>query len=327
MAQDQANDPSGDDSALSAEGPQGAPFNATDKWMGMLDRHGAEHGFHLRLGDRHGVLYTADDRTLVVSFESAEALRASPLGLPLGLQVAGREGWSNLTIYAEGQTWFRDPGVYNLFDTLSEERFFDDFDRVLFCGAGAGGYAAAAFSVVAPGAHLLLLRPQATLDPAIADWDRRFMHMRRTDWSARYGYAPLQSEAAEMATIVYDPLVKEDAMHAALFSSERFQKFRLPHLGTRIERDLDAMGILMPMIRLAGKGHLSSHRFAKLYRRRRGHLPYLRRVLAAVEARNSPLRLGLWARGALRSHPDAPRFQKALQTALSARSLPSGPAR
>lgn len=300
----------------------GAPMTAADKWMAMLDRHGSEHGFHLRLGDRHGVLYTADDRTLVVSFESAEALRSSDLGLPLGLQVAGREGWSNLTIYAEGQTWFRDPGVYNLFDTLVEENFFEDFDRVLFCGAGAGGYAAAAFSVVAPGAHLLLLRPQATLDPATAEWDRRFPHMRRVDWTERYGYAPLQAEAAELATIVYDPHVQEDAMHAALFSSERFQKFRVPHLGTRIERDLDAMGILMPMIRLAGKGHLSRHRFAKLYRRRRGHLPYLRRVLSAINGQTHPLRLGLWARGTLRSHPNDARLESALTKALSKRSLP-----
>jgi hypothetical protein len=287
------------------------------QWRAKLDAHGAEHGFHLALGDRHGVLYTADDRTLIVSFENAENLRTTQTGLPLGLSVAGREGWSSLAVYSEGETWFRDPAVYGLFDTLSEESFFDDFDRVLFCGAGAGGYAAAAYSVVAPGAHLLLIRPQATLDPRLTEWDARFPEMRRADWHSRYGYAPAQAEAAESGTIVYDPNNREDAMHAALFTREGFQKLRTPHLGARIERDLDAMGILMPMIRLAGKGHLSPHRFAKLYRRRRGHVPYLRRVLSTLDDLDRPFLTGLWARGVLRDQK-GPRFRKALKHAEAA---------
>ena len=124
---------------------QPAPSNTEGddiaQWRSMLDKHGAEHGFHIPLGGSHGVLYTADERTLIVSFENAEHMRGSETGLPLGLQVAGREGWSNLALYSEGKTWFRDPAVYNLFDTLTDEQFFEDFDRVLFCGAGAGGYA------------------------------------------------------------------------------------------------------------------------------------------------------------------------------------------
>jgi len=297
-----------------------------DPWHDMLDRHGAEHGFHLRLGDRHGVLYTADARTLIVSFENAEVLRGTPTGLPLGLSVSGREGWSSLAVYSQGETWFRDPAVYSLFDTLIDECFFQDFDRVLFCGAGAGGYAAAAFSVAAPGADLLLIRPQATLDPARTEWDRRYPQMRRADWTGRYGYAPALAEAAQAITIVYDPFSPEDAMHAALFPHDHALRLRTPRLGDRIERDLAAMDLLMPMIRLAGKGHLSAQRFGKLYRRRRTHLPYLRRVLTALERSDRPCLAGIWARAALRGQ-SAPRLKKGLQSAeatlqAKGRSLP-----
>ena len=295
---------------------QPAPSNTEgddiDQWRSMLDKHGAEHGFHIPLGGSHGVLYTADERTLIVSFENAEHMRGSETGLPLGLQVAGREGWSNLALYSEGKTWFRDPAVYNLFDTLTDEQFFEDFDRVLFCGAGAGGYAAAAFSVACPGAQLLLMRPQATLDPRVTEWDQRYPDMRRKDWTSRYGFGPEQAEAAEHATIVYDPRVREDAMHAAMFTREGFTKLRTPFLGGRLERDLDAMGILLPMIRLAGKGQLSPARFAKLYRRRRGHLPWLRRVLFHLENLERPILTGLFTRAVLREH-SAPRFRRALR--------------
>jgi hypothetical protein len=49
--------------------------------------------------------------------------------------------------------------------------FFDDFDQVVFYGAGQCGYAAAAFSVATPGATVVAIQPQATLDPRVTEWD------------------------------------------------------------------------------------------------------------------------------------------------------------
>ena len=40
------------------------------------------------------------------------------------------------------------------------------------------------------------MQPQATLDPRVAEWDDRFLHMRRTDFTDRYGYAPDMLDAA-----------------------------------------------------------------------------------------------------------------------------------
>jgi hypothetical protein len=110
-----------------------------------------------------------------------------------------KNGWSHLSIILDGDTWFHDPKVYAYFNRLDDDGFFDDFDHVVFYGAGPCKYAAAAFSVAAPGATVDAIQPQTTLDPRITDWDDRYMKMRRTDFTSRYGYAPDMLDAAEQA--------------------------------------------------------------------------------------------------------------------------------
>ena len=107
---------------------------------------------------------------------------------------------------AEGQSWFRDPAVFAYFDRLVDDGFFDEFERVIFYGAGPCGYAAAAYSVAAPGATVVAVQPQATLDPRMTEWDDRFVEMRRTSFTDRYGYAPDMLDAADQAFVLYDPI-------------------------------------------------------------------------------------------------------------------------
>lgn len=290
----------------------------TAAWLARLDSHAMEHGFHARLADRHGALYTEEDQeVLLVTFENAEDIRAQEgEKLPAGLRLAGREGWSQLCLYSEGKTWFRDDEVYAFFDDLVDDGFFDLFDRVLFFGAGAEGYAACAFSVAAPGAAVLAIRPQATLDPARAVWDHRFMGARRLDFTGRYGYAPAMVEAAERVSLLYDPTVSEDAMHAALFGP-RAQHFRTPHLGWQTEQALAEMGLTWPLVRAAALGRLDARSFARVWRKRHRHRPYLRSVLAVLAAQDRPYLRGLWARRVLREI-DRPAFHRALAEAEEA---------
>ena len=63
--------------------------------------------------------------------------------------------------------WFRYPKVHAYFNRLVDDGFFDDLDKVVFYGAGPCGYAAATFSVAAPGATVVAIQPQATLDPRV----------------------------------------------------------------------------------------------------------------------------------------------------------------
>jgi hypothetical protein len=309
-------------------GGPAAPDAGHQAWLDRLDAHAMEHGFHARLGARHGALYTEEDEdVLLVTFEAAATIRdqgAAP-PLPQGLRIAGREGWSQLCLYSEGATWFRDPEVYAFFDDLVDDGYFDLFDKVIFYGAGACGYAACAYSVAAPGASVVAIRPHATLAPDRAIWDRRHRAARRLDFDGRYGDAPALLEAAARAALVYDPFVPEDAMHATLYGPGPAH-FRTPHLGPRTERELEDMGMLGPLIGAAARGKLDRATFARLYRKRRGHAAYLRHVAVALERADRPWLEGVWCRAAL-AQAERPRLRQGLDRATAAlaaqgRSLP-----
>ncbi len=266
-------------------------------WRARLDEHGKIHGYHQLLDARHGALFTEDDDILLVTFEDAGTMRDCPTGLPAGLLVAGREGWSQLCLYSEGDTFFRSEAVFAYFDRLIDEGFFDRFDRVVFHGAGPAGYAAAAFSVAAPGATVVLVRPLATLEPARSEWDTRYPALRRTDFTSRFGYAPDMAEAAEQVFLLYDPEILADATHASLFALPAENLLRCRRLGPAPERDLDKMGVLRPLLLAAGHGTLTASTFHKLYRKRLEYRPYLHRILTRLRVEK---RLGLgrhWASG------------------------------
>ncbi|MEL6522990.1 MAG: phosphoadenosine phosphosulfate reductase [Pseudomonadota bacterium] len=282
----------------------------------MLDKHGAQYGFHKTFGDRHGALFTDDDETLLVTFENAEDLREDAgSGLPMGLGIAGKQGWSHLGLYSEGDTWFREDEIYAFFDQLIDDAFFGRFERVLFYGAGSHGYAAAVFSVAAPGARVLLIHPQATLDPRVTEWDQRFPEMRRVDFTSRYGYAPDMMEAASGGTVIYDPYEAEDAMHAALFTRDGILKLRTPLMGSDLVPDFVNMGILTALINAAVRGKLTAKMFARHYRIRRRYPVYLKRVLLHLERQDRPFLTALYTRDVLR-RMQGPRFRQTQSDAM-----------
>ena len=264
-----------------------------EDWREALDDMGDEHGFCEGLGADHAALFVEQGRQLLVTFETMEAARALPGARPRGFEIAAREGWSLLALLSDGQTWFRADPVYRTFDRWSDEGFFDDFDRVLFLGAGAGGYAAAAFSVAAPGARVLAIRPQATLDPSVTGWDRRFTAERRRDFTSRYGYAPEMIDGAECAHVIHDPLYAPDAMHAALFRRPNVTALRAALTGSRLEQVLDQLGLIPGLARAAMAGTLTPVTFARAWRARRESAPYLRMLLKRLQADERP---GLAAR-------------------------------
>lgn len=254
------------------------------EWLGALRRIGDEFGFAEALGKRHAAIFVEEGDTLLVSFENMAAIEAlSETRTPLGFDMVGSRGWSSLSLLSRGDTWFRDPRLYAFFDQLLDDGFFDDFERVLFYGAGPAGYAAAAFSVAAPGARVLMLHPQATLDPRVTEWDDRFTEMRRMDFTSRYGFAPDMIEAAEAAYLLYDPRERLDAMHAALFTRPNVQRFRLPFMGGALQADLRALDLLPGLLGAAAGEGLDSPGLAALMRARRDHPPYLRRLLARLD--------------------------------------------
>ncbi len=289
----------------------------TDKdWLSVFGEIGEQRGYFQALGPRHGALFLDESLdTLVVCFDSITSARhGSASGIPHGVLQAEMNGWSVLSLIAYEQSWFRDPDVYAYFDRLVDDAFFEDFDRVIFYGTGPNGYAAAAYSVAAPGSKVVLISPQATLDPIITPWDDRFTQMRRTDFSSRYGYAPDMIEAADEVLLFYDPNEELDAMHASLFRGPQVRPVRVRHGGARLGQDIQDMKILSQIFRnLAGAG-LSDQDLYTSLRRRRDYMPYLRNLLNRVHIEERHWLTGLLCRAVLK-RKEAPRFRHHLQLA------------
>ena len=279
--------------------PDAAGADSAEAWAERIEEIGEELGYYQRLGPAHAAFFVDDGPVLLVGFETAENIRAATPGqMPAGYALARRRGWSFLCVIAETQSWWRDPAVWAFFDRQVDDAFFEDFDRVVFFGADMGGYAAATFSVAAPGAVVLAIRPQATLETARTEWDGRFTAHRRLDFTSRYGYAPDMIEGAERVFVLYDPDRTQDAMHAALFDRPHVTKLRCRHMGGRLEAELAKMGVLEALLALAGDGTLSGAAFHRLHRARREHLPYILRLLSRLTTRGRQglaTRLARWA--------------------------------
>ncbi|SNR98680.1 phosphoadenosine phosphosulfate reductase [Antarctobacter heliothermus] len=255
------------------------------EWLATLRRIGEEYGFAEPMGKSHAAIFVEEGDTLVVAFETMSGIEAlSETRTPIGFDMVNANGWSSLSMLSHGDTWFRDERVYAFFDQLQDDGFFDDFENVLFYGAGPCGYAAGAYSVTAPGARVLMLQPQATLDPRVAEWDDRFAEERRRDFTSRYGFAPEMIDAAERAYVIYDPRERLDAMHSALFARPNVTRLRAPFMGGALQSDFRALDLLPGMLTAAAQGRLDSDLFATMLRARRNHPPYLRRLLARLDA-------------------------------------------
>jgi hypothetical protein len=278
-------------------------------------------GMFERLGKRHYAAFIEKTETLLVSFETLQGIPAlSSLAQPLGWEMMLDHKWSTLCVASDGDTWFRDKAVYSYFDRLIDDGFFDSFETVVFYGAGPCGYAAAAYSVASPGAHVLAVQPQATLDPRITEWDDRFTDMRRTDFTSRYGYAPDMLDGAQTAFVVYDPRERLDAMHAALFTRANTRKLRLRHMGDALQTDLLEMEQLAPLLLAIAGQSLDDLTFAHMMRARRMHPPYLRNLLNALDADGrETLALALARNVTARMH--APRFARRLTAAQNAAQI------
>ncbi len=282
--------------------PEGTEAQAVAAPWARLAELGRGHGRFETLGPDHAALFVEDGPRLLVSFEP---LRRNSDSLPLGLQFAQRRGWSALILLARAPRWFRDRQVQDHFDHLADTSFFDDYDRVLFYGAGMGGYAAAAYSLAAPGARVLALSPQATLEPARAGWDGRFRFARRLSFTDRYGFAPDMAEAAECVFILHDPWELADAIHAAMFARPHMVQLRAPGLGPAPETVLTQMDLLRPLVEAAMTDALTPAAFARLYRARRSHAPYLTALVDRTEALSRPRLTARIARWLIRRLPPA----------------------
>jgi hypothetical protein len=249
-----------------------------DAWAEIARGLAGPDGFY-RGNGVHSFLFIPRGRTLVVTFDNLDiAMGKREERRPWGFAFIERQGWSMLGVMANGWTWYRDPWVAAEFDRLAAEGFFARFDRVVFYGASMGGYAAAAFVASCPGADVVTISPQSTLDRALVPWETRYRMAWDRDFTGKYGDAAVASRAAGRVTVLYDPYEPLDAGHVGRFTAPNVMKLRTPLMGHRLGSSLNQMGILTPVILSALDGTLTEAAFYRALRARREFPRYQREL-------------------------------------------------
>ncbi len=274
------------------------PSPETDAgWAEIARGLAGPEGFYTDNGS-HSFLYIPRGKTLVVTFDNLDiAMNKRETRRPWGFEFIEKQGWSMLGVMAGGWTWYRDPWVSAEFDRLAAEGFFARFEHVVFYGASMGGYAACAFSGACPGADVVAISPQSTLERAIVPWESRYKVAWERDFSGKYGDAAQVCGAARRVVLLYDPFEPLDAGHAARFDGPNVMKLRASMLGHRLGSSLSQMGILSPIILAALDGSLSEAEFYRRLRARRDFGRYQRELFERALARGHrglAKRLGQW---------------------------------
>ena len=299
-----------------------SPVQSLSDWQANLAVVGEREGFFQTLGDQHSSLFIKRGKTLIVTFENLDHVYENTANrMPWGYSFVEAFGWSMLGMMAHDWTWYRDASVYDFFDKLKDDGFFQQFDKVVFYGASMGAYAAASFSSAAPGATVICISPQATLDRSVASWETRYRKAWRKDFNTHYGYAPDMVAHADKVHIFFDPLAPLDAMHASLFRGNNVVKYKCRFMGHRIASLWLNIGILKDVVTGCIDGDLSEVRFYQLLRGRRESPRYQKETLDRLMRTNHKKLLIKYCEWVL-NRRRAPKFRKAMNEARAALAKP-----
>lgn len=285
--------------ALFRAGPQvqAAQASTEGSWAEIAVTLAGQDGFFRESPD-HSFLFIQRSDTLVVTFDNLDiAMGKREDRRPWGFAFIEKQGWSMLGVMANGWTWYRDPWVWAQFDALRDSGFFKQFKRVVFYGASMGGYAASAFVAACPGADVVAISPQSTLDKSLVPWETRYHTAWGRDFSGPYGDAADVSRAAGRVFLLYDPYEPLDTGHADRFTGANVVKLRAPLMGHRLGSSLQQMGILSPITLAALNGTLTEAEFYRTLRARKTFARYQRELFKRALDRGRPglaRKLGRW---------------------------------
>lgn len=264
------------------------PDPAQGEWPEMARALAGEHGFYHAQGE-HSLLFIPRSDVLVVTFDNLDlALEKRRDQRPWGFDFIAKQGWSMLGVMASGWTWYRDDWLFAQFDNLVRDGFFARFRRVVFYGASMGGYGACTFARAVPGADVVAISPQSSLDPALVPWEQRYRKGAERDFRGAYGDGAAGIATAARVFVFYDPYQAADARHAERLQGEQVVKLRAPLLGHRLGSSLGQMGILSPLILAALEGRLCEGDFYRALRCRHAFPRYQRELFQCALRRGRP---------------------------------------
>lgn len=227
--------------------------------------------------------YTAGGAKLVVTFENAgQPHRSPPDRRPWGHKFFVEEGHSVLGVIAKSADWYRNSDLHDYLISLRDSGFFLRFDRVFFAGSSMGGFAAAAFSSLAPSAHVISFNPQSTLRNDLAPWDTSHPSGMRQDWSGPFSDGAAEIAEAAKIYVFYDQFHTLDRRHAERFFGGNVHLIRAPFLGHGLPDAYLEMGILKDIMRQVISGKFSEAWYYSAIRKRRNLARYYKGLVAPL---------------------------------------------
>ncbi len=246
------------------------------RWLDELRPGGEGLGF-LEKRLRHSLMFIARPSTrLLVSFDNLSNVNdADVMREPWGFRFAKDNGLSHLGVMAHVGDWYRDAGLIDRVTRLRDEGFFDGYDRVVFAGVSMGAYAALAFASLVPGAHVIAINPQTTLDPERVPWETRYATGRRQDWTLPLADAAALTRDLGRVNLFYDPYHTLDQWHVDRLQGDNLRIFRCRYSSHKTAVFLRKIDALKPVMEHCIFDELTPATFYRLYRGRRA-LPWFR---------------------------------------------------
>ncbi|MFX0543622.1 glycosyltransferase family 2 protein [Roseovarius sp. S4756] len=242
----------------------------TPRWLDDL-RPGAEGEGFFEKNLRHSLMFVKrpSDRLLVTFDNLSNVNDESVLREPWAYKFAADSGFSHLGVMAHVSDWYRDEGLIRRFEALVAEGFFEGYERVVFAGVSMGGYASLAFSSLVPGAHVVAINPQTTLDPDLVPWETRYENGQRQDWTLPLGDGAAVTQGAGRVNVFYDPYFELDRQHIERFHGDNIRIFNCWFSKHKTAVFLRKIGALKPVMTRCIMDELTEAEFYDLYRARR----------------------------------------------------------
>ncbi|MEP2640031.1 glycosyltransferase family 2 protein [Roseobacter sp.] len=246
-------------------------------------------------GEKNALYFEPGGKKLVVAFDNVHTARLEEQRWPWGhAMITQQLGCAVLGVLSKDRGWFRHDFVHDSFDRLQESGWFKQFDEVLFYGASMGGFGALTYARSCPGAHVLALEPQTTLDRDILPNDNRWPWTKKLNWKNRYGDASDGTAACNTVVVVSDPYFDMDRAHVKRLSGDNITHLRIPFFGHKVAHPLTIMGNLKPLLADMTRGTFDATQYYRLLRNRH-YLPRFQHGIIQLARDKGHLKLALKA--------------------------------
>jgi hypothetical protein len=225
---------------------------------------------------------------LIITFDNLATIDEGFPRLPWMYRRLQPLGYAVLGVQSHAKDWFRRPAAPQMLQDLTAQGFFDGFSRIVMLGASMGGFAALNFAALVPGARVIALSAQSTMNPDIAPFEARFpCAVRKSNWTDP-DFLDAAQATAPYAALLFDPFTPEDRQHAARLSGRHVQKVHLGHATHEAVRVVIKSGALPALIAEVVAGDDVGAAFWAAYRGRKAVPKWQRALLAAALARGHP---------------------------------------